>query len=256
VLIALVAVVALQRGAASVPVAVAAAPEAAAQPVAAAAVAEPAAAPEPAAQPEEPAAEPEKAVESPVQLASTAQPGSSSKAKSRSNKSNDDAEPSARNSKRKKGGDAEEASAKPAASAAKEKSSDSLSVDDILAKKPEPTKKGSPNIDDLLEGAVSAKKAAPKEESAGAGGLPETPSREQMKSAYGSASAKASKCKGPGTASAMVTISGKSGRATSVNVAGVEGPAKACVEKAVRSTSFPKFQKDSMEVKFPFKLPG
>jgi hypothetical protein len=37
-------------------------------------------------------------------------------------------------------------------------------------------------------------------------------------------------------------------------VTGAEGPGAACVEKAVRSTSFPKFQKDNFEVKFPFKL--
>jgi predicted Zn finger-like uncharacterized protein len=258
---AAVTVVAMQQSAASAPVAVATpAPQAlaaaAAGPMAAAE-----AEPEPAAEAEpEPAAEPDKVAEPKkdnegVELASAAPAAAKARGKSRG----DDAEPSARSSKRKKSGDAEEASAKPAAGAAKEKekSSDALSVDDILAKKPEATKKGSTNIDDLLEGAVSAKKAAPKEEpAAGAAGLPETPSRDQMKSAYGSASSKAGKCKGPGTATAMVTISGKSGRATAVNVAGVEGPAKACVEKAVRSTSFPKFQKDSMEVKFPFKLPG
>jgi predicted Zn finger-like uncharacterized protein len=254
VLTALVAVVALQRGAASVPVAVAAAPEASAQPSLAAAVA---AAPEPAAaQPEQAAPEPEKAAEPTAELASAAQPASSSKGKVRS-KNSDTAEASsaasARTGKRKARGDAEEASPKAAAGA----KDDDLSIDSIMAKKPESTKKGSPDIDDLLTGALSAKKAAPKEEAAPAaagGGLPQTPSRDEMKAALGAAKAKAAKCKGPGVATASITVSGKSGRASSVAVTGVEGPAKSCVEKAVRSTPFPKFQKDTFDVKFPFKL--
>ena len=75
-----------------------------------------------------------------------------------------------------------------------------------------------------------------------------------MKAAYGAANRKAAKCKGPGVATAAGTVSGKSGRASTVTVTGVEGAAKSCVEKAVRSTSFPKFQKESLDVKFPFKL--
>jgi predicted Zn finger-like uncharacterized protein len=258
VLAALVMVVALQRGATSAPVAVAAPPEAPAQPLAAAA---PAAEPEPAAQqPAEPTPEPEKAAEQPVELASAAQSGSKAKNRTRSDAVEASSAGSKTNGKRKARADAEESSPKAAANAKE----DDLSIDSIMAKKPEPTKKGSPDIDDLLTGAISAKKAAPKEEAAApaaaeestGGGLPSTPSREQMKAAYGQATGKASKCKGPGLATASITISGKSGRATSVNVAGVDGPAKSCVEKAVRSTSFPKFQKDNFEVKFPFKLAG
>jgi len=36
----------------------------------------------------------------------------------------------------------------------------------------------------------------------------------------------------------------------------VDGAAKTCVENAVRGTTFPKFQKESFQVKFPFKLGG
>jgi len=39
-----------------------------------------------------------------------------------------------------------------------------------------------------------------------------------------------------------------------VQVSGAEGAGAACIEKAVRATRFPKFQKDNFEVKFPFKL--
>jgi hypothetical protein len=74
-----------------------------------------------------------------------------------------------------------------------------------------------------------------------------------MLAALNKAKAKAGKCTGPGVATAQIQIAG-SGKATSVNVSGVEGAAGKCVEKAVRSTSFPKFQKANFEVKFPFKL--
>jgi predicted Zn finger-like uncharacterized protein len=132
------------------------------------------------------------------------------------------------------------------------------SIDDMLAKDPPKTakKSGSPSIDDLLDGAVSAKKPAPKTETAEPkNDLPETPSREAMQAAYGKATGKVRSCKGPGVATANVSIAG-SGRVSSVEVSGVDGAAKSCVENAVRSTPFPKFQKESMTVKFPFKLPG
>jgi len=132
-------------------------------------------------------------------------------------------------------------------------------IDALIAKDPErtPKKGASASIDDLLDGAVSAKKQPPKSESEpkASSGLPQTPSRDEMSAAYSKAKAKVAGCKGSGVASAMITVSG-SGRASSVSVSGVEDPAKSCVEKAVRSTPFPKFQKDSFEVKFPFKLGG
>jgi predicted Zn finger-like uncharacterized protein len=140
-----------------------------------------------------------------------------------------------------------------------EKLSAKDSIDDLLSDGPTKSKgknsSASASIDDLLDNAVSGKKAAPKaEEKAPASDLPQTPGRDQMLSALAKAGAKASKCKGPGVATAQIKIAGSSGKATSVNVTGAEGPAAACVEKAVRSTSFPKFQKDNFEVKFPFKL--
>jgi hypothetical protein len=249
VLSAVVAVIALQRTAQPVPIALAApAPVAAAAQPSAAPAAEPAAAPEAAAAPEPATAEAEKpAAETAVAAVGV------HKIKKSSHVAESDIASATHGSKRKAHAGADDAQGD--AKAAAPSKDDDLSIDSIMAKKPSPTKKGSPDIDDLLDGAISgAKKPAPKEEAPAASALPASPSREQMMSALGVAKGKAAKCKGPGVATASITITGKSGRASSVNVTGVEGPAKSCVEKAVRSTSFPKFQKDTFEVKFPFKL--
>jgi hypothetical protein len=124
-------------------------------------------------------------------------------------------------------------------------------------KKPGGSSKGGDDIDSLLLGALSGKKSPPKPEPAPASSLAKTPSRDQVLAALGKGKAKtrAAKCKGPGIATAAITIAG-SGRVSSVSVSGVDGSAKSCVESAVRSTSFPKFQQDSFAVKFPFKLGG
>jgi hypothetical protein len=139
----------------------------------------------------------------------------------------------------------------------KEKPSAKESIDDLLAGGPSKSSKGSSassSIDDLLDNAVSGKKSAPKAEPKPAdSGLPQTPSRDAMLASLGKAKAKAAKCKGPGVATAAIQVAG-TGKVSSVSVTGAEGAAAACVEKAVRSTAFPKFQKDNFEVKFPFKL--
>jgi len=141
-----------------------------------------------------------------------------------------------------------------------EPKSSKSSLDDVLASADKAPKKsnGHASIDDLLDGALSGKRSEPKPEAAPAkeSSLPMAPGRDQMLSSLGKAKAKAAKCKGTGVATAAITIAGKSGRASNVSVSGVDGSAKSCVEKAVRSTSFPKFQKESFEVKFPFKLGG
>jgi hypothetical protein len=159
-------------------------------------------------------------------------------------KSEDDSEPVAKADKADKKEDK------------KEKSS-AKDIDDILAGgSSKPSKGGSSSLDDLLDNAVSGKKSAPKAEAKPVdSGLPQTPSREAMLASLGKAKAKVAKCKGPGVATAAIQIAG-SGKVSSVSVTGAEGAAASCVEKAVRSTPFPKFQKDSFEVKFPFKLGG
>jgi predicted Zn finger-like uncharacterized protein len=156
---------------------------------------------------------------------------------------------------------ASDAEPKPAKAGAKAANS-SPDIDDLLAGTP--TKKaapkgGSSSIDDLLDGAVSAKKQPPKSEPAEPketkSDLPMTPSRDDMLAAFGKAKGKAAKCKGDGIATAEITLAG-SGKVTNVAVSGVDGAAKSCVENAVRSTGFPRFQKESFQVKFPFKLGG
>jgi len=141
-----------------------------------------------------------------------------------------------------------------------ESKSSRSALDDVLASADKaPVKKsGGNSIDDLLDGALSGKRSAPKPEAAPEkeSSLPMAPGRDQMLSSLGKAKAKAAKCKGSGVATAAITIAGKSGRVSNVSVSGVDGSAKSCVEKAVRSTSFPKFQKESFDVKFPFKLGG
>jgi hypothetical protein len=153
----------------------------------------------------------------------------------------------------------------PAPERAADKASKGTDIDDILAKSPpknepaaakadKPAAKGGDDLDALLLGAIDGKKGAPK---AAAEPAPDsaskTPSRAEVKAALDKAKAKATKCKGPGVAVANITIA-NTGRVTSVAVSGVEGAAKSCVETAVRSTAFPKFEQPSFAVKFPFKL--
>jgi hypothetical protein len=194
---------------------------------------------------EEPAADGEQATaeasdEGDSETASRSSSKRSKRSKSKA-KGDDDSEPVAKADKKEE---------------KKEKPSAKDSIDDLLADGPaKPSKSSSAgaSIDDLLDNAVSGKKSAPKAEEKPASNLPQTPSREDMLGALGKAKAKAAKCKGPGVATAAIQIAG-SGKVSSVSVTGAEGAAAACVEKAVRSTPFPKFQKDSFEVKFPFKL--
>lgn len=135
-------------------------------------------------------------------------------------------------------------------------------IEDVIARAPAEEKssasKGGDSIDDLLLGALKGKQAAPKREAAPApeSSLPKAPSRDQVLSALGRAKAKAARCKGSGVATAAITIAGPKGRASKVAVSGVDAAAKSCVEKAVRSTPFPKFQQENFAVSFPFKLSG
>jgi predicted Zn finger-like uncharacterized protein len=154
----------------------------------------------------------------------------------------------------------------PAPEKAAAKASKGTDIDDILAKSPpksEPAAakadkpsaaKGGDDLDALLLGAIDGKKSAPKPEAeAEQDAVPKTPSRNAVLSALGTAKAKTAKCKGTGVAMADITVA-NTGRVSSVSVSGVEGPAKSCVETAVRSTPFPKFQQPTFAVKFPFKL--
>jgi predicted Zn finger-like uncharacterized protein len=279
VLVAAVAVIALSRTPAPQPVSVAAAT---ATPIAQPAVADaPAAAepaqdvekvakaepqqPEPAAEParDEPEAKGYKNAARELAAADDTRKSSRSSRRDRKHADDDASEQSSRSSARH-GKDkdkdalplAKAEEPKPAKTGAKAASS-GTDIDDILAAPAKkPAKGGSPSIDDLLDGAVAAKKSPPKAEPAEPkNDLPMTPSRDDMLAALGKAKAKVAKCKGDGVATADISISGN-GKVANIAVSGVDGATKSCVESAVRGTTFPKFQKDSFQVKFPFKLAG
>ena len=83
------------------------------------------------------------------------------------------------------------------------------------------------------------------------------PTRAELLVALGEIQAKVTaKCKGSGSATAAIQIAGRTGKATSVSVRGVDGTDAACIEDAVRSTAFPKFERETFDVLFPFKLGG
>jgi predicted Zn finger-like uncharacterized protein len=133
------------------------------------------------------------------------------------------------------------------------------------AKKAAPS--GSRSIDDLLDGAVDKgdKKpaaAAPAADSANAGapaGASDTPDRAQIKTAMKSVEADVKACAEGQTLespSAVVAISvtGATGRVSSVRVTGIQGAVGSCIARAVRNATFPKFSKETLSINFPFRL--
>jgi hypothetical protein len=113
------------------------------------------------------------------------------------------------------------------------------------------------SLDDLVEGAISAKHRPTKVEAAAKSDefdLPETPSRDEMLAALSRAKSLVAKCKGSGMATVSINLKGPAGRASKVSVEGVEGSSRSCVESAIKKTAFPKFQQENFAVKAPFKL--
>ncbi|HEX2677589.1 MAG TPA: GYF domain-containing protein [Polyangiales bacterium] len=124
---------------------------------------------------------------------------------------------------------------------------------------PSKPKGGSSSIDELLDGAIGggSSKGAKKEAPAPvASNLPEKPSRDDVLSAMNGVKDDVKACgKGQtGVAFANVSVSGKTGRVTNAEITGITGEAGSCIARAVRKATFPKFQSDSFQVKFPFKL--
>ncbi len=122
-------------------------------------------------------------------------------------------------------------------------------------------KGGSSSIDELLDGAIggggSGKAAAKKErEPAVDPNLQDKPSREDVIAAMKGVQDAVKTCAGSqsGVAFANVTVAGKSGRVSGVEITGVTGEAGSCIARAVRKASFPKFRSDTFQVKFPFRL--
>ncbi len=133
-----------------------------------------------------------------------------------------------------------------------------------VAPPPKRAKGGHDELDDLLNGASpdKPKKAAPREEAAPSGGggdLPDKLDRTAVQGGMSKVKNKVAACYGqykvPGLASAQVTI-GSSGRVSNVSVTGAFAgtPTGDCVEKAVRSASFPAFKEASQTLTYPFIL--
>jgi hypothetical protein len=132
--------------------------------------------------------------------------------------------------------------------------------DDLLAgPMPTPKKEASKpkSIDDLLDDAVPAKGAA--KSAAASEALPESPTRDQVLSAMHGVEPDVKACaegqdvESP-TAQVAITVTGATGKVTSVRVTGIQGNVGSCVARAVRNASFPKFAKASLSINFPFKL--
>lgn len=125
-----------------------------------------------------------------------------------------------------------------------------------VEEKPKP-KGGSSSIDDLLNDAIGSKAGSKGAASApSTANLQEKPTREDVLSAMNGVKAAVSECaKGqPGVAFANVTVAGKTGRVSNVEVTGVTGESGSCIARTVRKAVFPKFKADNFQVKFPFRL--
>lgn len=157
---------------------------------------------------------------------------------------------------------------KAAAAPRPEKSHESASPAPEAAPTPAPAKKGGKRdeLDDLLNGASPDKpaakpKAAAHEDSSGGGddSLPEQLEKGQIVGGMSKVKGKVAGCydqfKVPGMASVNVTIQ-KSGAVSSATVGGAFAgtPTGSCVEKAVKSASFPKFKGSPMSLTYPFML--
>jgi hypothetical protein len=85
--------------------------------------------------------------------------------------------------------------------------------------------------------------------------LPAEPSRAAVLAALTRVKPAALACFGSERGVAKVTffVRGKTGRVTTAHVTGLTGAAGSCVARAVRRATFPKFQKDRLEISFPFQ---
>ncbi|HKU42151.1 MAG TPA: hypothetical protein VJR89_28525, partial [Polyangiales bacterium] len=119
--------------------------------------------------------------------------------------------------------------------------------------------KGGSSLDDLLDNAIGGsgkKPAASAAPAAAASNLPDKPSRDDVLNAMNGVKNDVSGCaKGQtGVAFANITVSGKTGRVSNVEVTGMTGEVGSCIARTVRKASFPKFKSDTFQVKFPFRL--
>jgi hypothetical protein len=86
--------------------------------------------------------------------------------------------------------------------------------------------------------------------------LPHQPSRDDvMQALHPIRDLVWSKCEGGKTVLAELTINGKTGKVTGVEVPDVDRSTAACVSKQVRRARFPIFSAKTFSVKYPFRLP-
>lgn len=130
---------------------------------------------------------------------------------------------------------------------------------------------GNDSIDALLEGALSGGGGGRRSAGGGGGGgtgggggaaadssLPETPPRAAVQSALNAVQGAVSACgQGQhGMATVAITVSGSTGRVTGANVTGqfAGTPVGSCVARAVRGATFPRFQRATMIINYPFRI--
>jgi len=129
---------------------------------------------------------------------------------------------------------------------------------------PPPKKRSGNNLDALMDEVVggsspSKSKQATKSSSSSDSSLPDSPTRDDVKTALQGVSGAVKDCRKDegGTATVDVTFSGSSGRATRAKVA--SGPFKgtpvgSCIESAVRRARVPRFKQSTFKVTFPYRL--
>ncbi len=133
------------------------------------------------------------------------------------------------------------------------------------AAEPAPRKRSGNNLDALMDEVVGGSSPSKPKQStkssrpSSGSGLPDAPTRNDVKTALQGVSGGVKACKkdAGGTAAVNVVFSGKTGRASSAKVA--SGPFKgtpvgACVETAVKRARVPRFKQSSFKVTFPYRL--
>jgi predicted Zn finger-like uncharacterized protein len=129
---------------------------------------------------------------------------------------------------------------------------------------PAPKKRSGNNLDALMDEVVggsssSSKPKARSTSTASSSNLPDSPSRNDVKTALQGVSGAVKACRkdAGGTATVDVTFSGKTGRATGARV--TSGPFKGtpvgtCIQTAVKRARVPRFKQSSFKVTFPYRL--
>ena len=137
---------------------------------------------------------------------------------------------------------------------------------------------GGSDIDALLEGALSGGGGGSRRGSSGGGGgsstsgggggggggggadssLPQTPGRDDVIAAMNRVQPAVAACGGGqhGTATVAIVVAGTTGRVTNATVSGQFSgtPVGSCIARAVRGATFPRFQRASFTVNYPFRI--